>query len=41
MIEIEMVEVLHVILEAICFLVSKTFFQILLNMFFRNSHTKS
>ena len=29
-----MVEVLHVILETICVLISRTFFQILLNMFF-------
>ena len=34
MIETEMVEVLHVILEMICVLISRTFFQILLNMFF-------
>ena len=34
MIETEMVKVLHVILEMICVLISKTFFQILLNMFF-------
>ena len=35
------VEVLHDILETICVLISRTFFQIQLNMFFRNSHTKS
>ena len=35
MIETEMVEVLHVILEMICVLISRTCFQILLNMFFR------
>ena len=34
MIETEMVEVLHVILETICVLMSRTFFQILLNIFF-------
>ena len=34
MIETEMVEVLHVILEMICVLISRTFSQILLNMFF-------
>ena len=34
MIETEMVKVLNVILEMICVLISKTFFQILLNMFF-------
>ena len=34
MIETEMVEVLHVILEMICVLISRTFFQILLNMLF-------
>ena len=34
MIEIEMVEVLHVILEIICVLILRTFFQTLLNMFF-------
>ena len=34
MAETEMVEVLHVILEMICGLISRTFFQILLNMFF-------
>ena len=34
MIETEMVEMLHVILETICVLISITFFQILLNMFF-------
>ena len=31
MIETEMVDVLHVILEMICVLISRTFFQILLN----------
>ena len=34
MIDTEMVKVLHVILETICVLISRTFFQILLNMFF-------
>ena len=34
MIEIEMVEVLHIILEMICVLISRTFFQILLNTLF-------
>ena len=34
MIETEMVEVLHVILEMLCVLISRTFFQILLNLFF-------
>ena len=34
MIETELVEVLHVILETICVLMSWTFFQILLSMFF-------
>ena len=34
MIETEMVDVLRVILETICVLISRTFFQILLNMFF-------
>ena len=34
MIETEMVEVLHVILEMICVLISRTFSQILLNIFF-------
>ena len=33
-IETEMVELLHVTLEMICVLISRTFFQILLNMFF-------
>ena len=32
--ETVMLEVLHVILETICVLISRTFFQILLNMFF-------
>ena len=34
MTEIEMVEVWHVILETICVLILRIFFQILLNMFF-------
>ena len=34
MIETEMMEVLHVILQMSCVLISRTFFQILWNMFF-------
>ena len=34
MIETEMVDVLHVTLKTICVLIPRTFFQILLNMFF-------
>ena len=34
MIEPETAEVLHIILEMICALISRAFFQILLNMFF-------
>ena len=34
MTETEMVEVLHVMLETICVLIPRIFFQILLNMFY-------
>ena len=34
MVEREIVEVLHVIFETICVIMSRTFFQVLLNLFF-------